>query len=149
MTELILDFDASRSVAKAGNSGKYLLKPTIKILDVVNSANIFGTVTEENTDPAVPVTGAMVSAQTTDSAATTVEAEVNIEAGTVTTDAGEYALVVEPGTYNVVITASGYEVTCRPVSVLDAETSVLADFSLTPQTNPLGGRRHRHDPSGT
>ena len=31
-TELTLDFDASKSVVKAGNSGKWLLKPTIKVL---------------------------------------------------------------------------------------------------------------------
>jgi hypothetical protein len=32
-TELTLDFDASRSVVVAGKSGKYLLKPTIHVLD--------------------------------------------------------------------------------------------------------------------
>lgn len=138
MTELILDFDASRSVVKAGNSGQYLLKPTIKILEVVNSANIFGTVTEENTDPAVPVAGASVSAQTTESEAVAIEDEVSIAAGTVTTDSGEYALLVNPGTYNVVVTASGYEASCKPVTVVDTETSIQADFDLTPLVEPPG-----------
>ena len=33
-TELILDFDATKSVVKAGNSGNWLLKPTVRILDL-------------------------------------------------------------------------------------------------------------------
>lgn len=138
MTELMLDFDASRSVVKAGSSGQYLLKPTIKILEVINTADIFGIVTEENTDPAVPVPGALVSAQTTNSEAVSIEDELSIEAGTVTTDAGEYALVVEPGTYNVVVTASGYEAACTPVSNVATETSIQTDFSLTPLASSTG-----------
>ena len=41
-TELILDFDASRSIVKAGNSGQWLLKPTIKVLDTVKWFNVDG-----------------------------------------------------------------------------------------------------------
>ena len=33
-TELILDFDAMKSVVEAGNSGKWLLKPTIKVAPI-------------------------------------------------------------------------------------------------------------------
>jgi hypothetical protein len=32
-TELVFDFDATRSIVVAGNSGKYLLKPTIHMID--------------------------------------------------------------------------------------------------------------------
>lgn len=138
MTELILDFDASRSVVKAGKSGLYLLKPTIKVLDFVNTADISGTVTKDNTDPTIPVPGAYVTAQTTDSTADQIEDEVTIEAGTVTTDAGEYALALDPGTYNVVVTASGYEAACKPVSIVEAETVTTVDFSLTPLTTTTG-----------
>lgn len=135
-TDLVLDFDASRSVVKAGNSGQYLLKPTIKILEVINSSDIFGTITVPNTDSGAPDEGAMVTAQTTDSEALAIEDEVTILAGTVATDAGEYALIVNPGTYNVVVTASGYEVVCTPVSIVDTETSILTDFSLEPLAEP-------------
>ncbi|MDL1978816.1 MAG: DUF4382 domain-containing protein, partial [Deltaproteobacteria bacterium] len=41
-TELILDFDASRSIVKAGSSGKWLLKPTIKVLDTEEYSVISG-----------------------------------------------------------------------------------------------------------
>lgn len=135
-TDLVLDFDASRSVVKAGNSGQYLLKPTIKILEIINSSDIFGTITEANTDPEVPVVGAMVSAQTTESEALAIEDRVTIVAGTVATDAGEYALIVNPGTYNVVVTASGYEAACTPVSIVDTEAGILTDFSLEPLAEP-------------
>lgn len=41
---LILDFDAGRSVVKAGSSGKYLLKPVIRATNEATSGNISGTV---------------------------------------------------------------------------------------------------------
>jgi hypothetical protein len=40
LTELILDFDAMQSVVKAGNSGKWILKPTIKVIDMQMNATI-------------------------------------------------------------------------------------------------------------
>lgn len=140
MTELILDFDASRSVVKRGQNKnnkeyKYLLKPTIKVLDFVNTADISGTVTKDNTDLN---NRAYVTAQTTDSAADQIEDEVTIEAGTVTTNAGEYALALDPGTYNVIVTASRYEAACKAVSIVEAETVTTVDFSLTPLTTTTG-----------
>ncbi|BBO82460.1 hypothetical protein DSCO28_30260 [Desulfosarcina ovata subsp. sediminis] len=42
--DLVVDFDASASVVVAGNSGKYQLKPTIKITDTVNNAILSGVV---------------------------------------------------------------------------------------------------------
>ena len=48
-TELILDFDASRSVVKAGNSGNWHLKPTIKVLEVDDYSIIRGAVSENGT----------------------------------------------------------------------------------------------------
>ncbi len=138
MTELILDFDASRSVVKAGNSGKYLLKPTIKILEVTNSADIYGIVSEADSDPLQKISEALISAQETNSDATDSEDMVSIVAGTVTTDDGEYALVVAPGSYNVVARATGYQLACQPVTIDTAETSTLLDLSLTPLTETEG-----------
>ena len=37
---LTLDFDAGRSIVKAGNSGKYLLKPVLRIFSLVPSVEI-------------------------------------------------------------------------------------------------------------
>ena len=38
--ELVLDFDAARSVVRAGNSGKYLLKPVITVIAVLDAGHI-------------------------------------------------------------------------------------------------------------
>lgn len=37
---LVLDFDAAKSVVEAGNSGKYILKPVIRVLSMVPSGGI-------------------------------------------------------------------------------------------------------------
>ncbi len=59
-TELILDFDACRSVVHAGNSRNWLLKPTIKMALLEDFSIINGIVTN---DSDVGIEGALVSAQ--------------------------------------------------------------------------------------
>ena len=41
---LLLDFDASRSIVKAGNSGMYILKPVIKAVELAQTGAIGGTI---------------------------------------------------------------------------------------------------------
>src|SRR4249920_1514661 len=42
---LVLDFDAGKSIVKAGNSGNYLLKPVLRIISLIPSGgDIFGVV---------------------------------------------------------------------------------------------------------
>ncbi|MDM8516697.1 DUF4382 domain-containing protein [Desulfobacterales bacterium HSG16] len=41
-TELVLDFNALKSVVKAGKSGQWMLKPTIKVVNTNNLATITG-----------------------------------------------------------------------------------------------------------
>lgn len=65
-TELTFDFDASRSVVVAGNSGKYLLKPTIHVIDTSLASVISGTVTTTEGLNTVGVGGALVSVQVYD-----------------------------------------------------------------------------------
>jgi hypothetical protein len=108
-TELILDFDANRSVIEAGNSGQWLLKPTVKIKypdDPEEFSIISGNVSKSppTTDPAVK--GALVSAQMFsggDNNAIKTDDVLTIEASTVTNDSGDYKLFVRPGTYNLVV----------------------------------------------
>ena len=51
---LVLDFDAGRSVVKAGNSGRYILKPVIRIISLTPSGGIVnGVVTPIRTRTAV------------------------------------------------------------------------------------------------
>lgn len=97
-TELILDFDAARSIVKAGNSGKWLLKPAIKMLDTEESSIIQGNAGME---------GILVSAQIYDATAET-SAMVQVAASTITDEDGGYKLFLEPGTYTLVGYKDGY-----------------------------------------
>ena len=48
---LLLDFDASRSVVKAGNSGRYLLKPVIDATNEAITGSIAGSVEPAESEP--------------------------------------------------------------------------------------------------
>lgn len=48
-----LDFDAARSIVKAGNSGRYNLKPVIRAMEEATSGAIKGTVTPLEASPAI------------------------------------------------------------------------------------------------
>ena len=108
-TDLILDFDASKSVVKAGNSGKWQLKPTIKVIDGDENGAVSGTVDLENDDNDG---GVRVSAQVLND-----NDEVIDETSTITENDGSYCLTLEPGIYNLVAEKDGY-------------VSVPADFKI-------------------
>ena len=133
-TELILDFDAMRSVVKAGASGQYLLKPTVKILNTADNSIVNGTVTDTppvttpSTDP-IPLAGAFVTAQTADPTATDARDQVVIEAGTLADANGEYTLFLVPGDYNLAVAQDGFLPGCTAVS-LTADSLTTVDFSL-------------------
>lgn len=132
ITELILDFDAAKSVVKAGNSGKWLLKPTIKVLDTRQYAVINGTVA----DAVGLLPDALVSAQTTESALDEAT-QVNSVATTISDDFGEYVLLVNPGAYNLVAFADGYDPACtqvEPTSDADWTEHILLVASSTGAT---------------
>lgn len=128
-TELILDFDALRSVVKAGSSGNYLLKPTVKVLTTTDYAIVDGTVTETESDPLLPLDQVFVTAQTTAPEEVDIKDQVVLQSGTLTTEAGEYALFLEPGDYNLVAIRTGYSPVCTAVN-LGADSMSTVDFSL-------------------
>lgn len=134
-TELILDFDALRSVVKAGASGQYLLKPTVKVRTTDEAALVGGIVTdvppetEPPTDPTL-LGGALISAQTTDSIAPDAKDQVVIESGTLADENGEYLLFLAPGTYNLTAGKTGYLMSCTAVD-LGTDSLTTIDFSLT------------------
>ncbi|WP_020676205.1 DUF4382 domain-containing protein [Geopsychrobacter electrodiphilus] len=133
-TELLLDFDAMRSVVKAGSSGQYLLKPTIKVLNSAYYASAFGTITDAGN---ALQSGALVTAQVTAPAALDAKDQVVIDAGTLTDDNGEYALRLEAGDYNLVTSQTGYLPACTAVT-LQAGNPIMVDFTLTAPTTPSG-----------
>lgn len=137
-TELILDFDAMRSVVKAGASGKYLLKPTIKVLDTADYAIVSGQVTDADTNPATPLEGALVTAQVADAAELDEKDQVVIEAGTLADVNGDYALFLAPGSFNLVATQAGYLPDCIAINLIADDTKTMTDFSLSTPTDALG-----------
>ncbi|PLX89142.1 MAG: hypothetical protein C0618_01960 [Desulfuromonas sp.] len=127
-TELILDFDAARSVVQAGKSGKWLLKPTIKVLDTRSYAIVNGTVRKDEAPNAV-ISGAQVQIQTVDEATTDETVAVLTVGATTTDDTGAYRLFADTGAYALVINAIGYQPQCQWIEPV-AGTSLSGDVSL-------------------
>lgn len=117
-TEIILDFDAARSVVRAGSSGKWLLKPTIKMLETKDYCIISGN---------AGAAGVLVSAQTYHSSAGAVEDEVQIEAATVSDAEGNYKLFVAPGSYTLVGYKDGYAPFFKNTKVVTAAGSTYTE----------------------
>ena len=95
VANFVLDFDACRSFVRAGNSGKYLLKPVISVIPVLSDAGqrIVGYV-----DPSLANGNTLVSAQ---------QGGTIIKSTPPLTD-GRFVLYPVPeGTYDLVITAPG------------------------------------------
>lgn len=92
LTDLVLDFDACKSVVKAGNSGKYILKPVIQVLPRTAAA----------LQGYVSITPAL--------GATTVSAQQGgvVVRSTVPDAAGKFVLSYLPeGAYDVVVVSEG------------------------------------------
>lgn len=129
-TELILDFDVAKSVVKAGNSGKYRLKPTIKVIGTHNRAVVSGVV---GTDGGTPLEGAMIEAWYQDE-----NSDWNMAMGTLTDADGAYMLYLDlggdneldPMDYRIVASADGYEPTCTDLTVEVDMTYPATDFAL-------------------
>ena len=136
-TELILDFDAMSSVVIAGSSGKYQLKPTVKVLDTADGAIVSGVVSEAGADPAVLLGGALVTAQVADPAAADAKDQVAIEGGTLSAADGAYALFLAAGDYNLVAVADGYLPACSVASLATAD-QLGVDFALDPLATDPG-----------
>jgi hypothetical protein len=129
-TELILDFDASKAIVMAGSSGKWLLKPTIQVLDTAEYSIISGTVTANDAE------GVLVSAQIYDPSADDVKDRVVIQASTITDEGGSYTIFLQPGTYNLVAYKDGYTPECERI-VAASSSSYTQDFTLN--TASTGG----------
>jgi len=112
-TELILDFDVDKSIVVAGNSGKYLLKPTIKVVDSFTNS-VAGDVRDESTNL---LSGAKISAQEYDDTAINEIERVVVAASTTTDEFGNYFMYLpllppEAPPYNIIATLEGYIPAC-------------------------------------
>ena len=127
---LVLDFDAGRSVVKAGNSGNWLLKPTIKIIDTVDNATLTGSITDESANV---LPGVMVSAQIYNDSAATETEKVTTVVSTITDENGDYLLYLPAGTYNIVVVADGFATASKQITV-ENNTAYTGDFTLAAAT---------------
>lgn len=95
VANFVLDFDACRSFVRAGNSGKYLLKPVIQVIPVLSDAGqrVVGTV-----DASLANGNTLVSVQAGGVIVKSTPPDAN----------GQFVLYPVPeGTYDLVITAPG------------------------------------------
>ena len=98
IVDLVLDFDAARSVVKAGSSGNWNLKPVITVIPVAVSGQVAGSI-----DAGAALAGATVSLQTYDATADRVTV---VRSTTVQSD-GKYLLSpVLAGNYSLVVVAN-------------------------------------------
>jgi uncharacterized protein DUF4382/carboxypeptidase family protein len=139
-TELILDFDAMRSVVKAGASGQWLLKPTIKVLDTRDDSIVRGTVTTVADETEVLLKKVLVSAQKYDSGAADVKDQVLIQASTLTDENGDYTIFVRPDVYNIVAYKDGYEPGCSRITVGPDQEYPLNFTLLATGTSTVSGK---------
>ncbi|UCH21804.1 MAG: DUF4382 domain-containing protein [Deltaproteobacteria bacterium] len=126
-TELILDFNVQKSVVKAGNSGQWLLKPTIKLAELVEFSRIEGRVTD---NAQVGLEGVQVSAQVFNDSASDEKDKVIVEAFTLTNQNGYYTLFVEPGSYSLVVYGDGYNPQFDSIATSAGEVLPDKDFTL-------------------
>jgi hypothetical protein len=131
--DLVLDFDAPASVVKAGKSGQYILKPTIKVIDTVKNAIVNGIVFD---DQQIGLEGATVSAQIYKQSFSGVKDQVLIYTSTIAAgddkdnNAGEYLMYLPPGTYNIVAYKPGFKPECRNI-ITELDDVLTENFHLT------------------
>ena len=136
-TELILDFDTSNSIVEAGNSGKLLLKPTIKVIETEEASLVSGVVTAADT--ADVLARVLITAQIFDSEAPDQKDAVSVQASSMSDTDGSFTLLLEPGTYNIVVYKDGYDPDCIETTLASGD-SYIQDFTMnTTTTGNLNG----------
>lgn len=155
LTEVILDFDACRSIVQAGNSDQWLLKPTVKAADPETYAIIEGRVIDDSgSNPPVGINDVLVTIQKYDENAVPLEDKVIIVAATVTdslkTETGEdqpdsegfFSIFVEPLApeehYYLVAYKDGYSVDTVEIVGLGAGETIGLDEELVLSTFDMG-----------
>ena len=140
MTELILDFDATRSVIQAGSSGQWLLKPTVKAIEEGGYAIIKGRVVTDDVPTPSGINGVLVTVQKYDAVAADPKDKVEIIASTLTdsngSENGHFKLFVKPleggEHYYLVAYTDGKSPNSLMIMELEkGETKLVADLTLT------------------
>jgi hypothetical protein len=154
-TELILDFDACSSIVQAGNSGQWLVKPTIKVRNTANYAIIEGRVTDDDTPSAIGLNGVLVTVQKYDGTAIDPKDKVVVVAATLTdflktetgdkisSTEGNFSIFVEPLAagehYYLVAYSDGYIPDFLEITELAAGQTRLIDDLILSEAIPEPG----------
>lgn len=133
----------------AGNSGQWLLKPTIKVLDEIECSIISGTGADLDTGDTLE--GVLVSAQMYDPDADAKD-KVVVQSSTVTDEEGSYTLFLEPGTYNIVGYKGGYDPACAKTSAVSGSvhtqnltlTAAVPTGTVSGSVDITGGSDEQH-----
>ena len=124
----ILDFDADKSVVKAGNSGKYNLKPVIRVTTEALSGAISGKVTFPTDVTALTVT----ATNTTDNTKI-------YSTPTNTIKGGDFLIKgVLPGNYNLTFEKSTIDNSTSPPTSTSVEIGVNTPENLNPVIVTIG-----------
>ena len=137
-TALVLDFDAKTSVAKIGKSGKWHLKPNIKVLETVQ--NSIGDNAIADSVGGVNVSAQIYTPEPADPSWDPMD-EVTVEGTAESDDDGYYKIFLPPNTYNVVATKDGFIPECLEVQAEFFEDLKDVDFALEaePETITISG----------
>lgn len=140
-----LDFDARRSIVKAGSSGKYLLKPTVRLITNQEAATINGHFSEY--DQYAQVVVYAYEKDTYTSSEATADGDEALFSNAVTSakvnDSGNFKLAfLSPGQYDLIVTTNNSDgsfnevvqqhddVTVNAGSTIDLNISVSIDAGL-------------------
>ena len=120
----ILDWDVQKSIVRAGNSGKYILKPVIRVNTLVNSGSIKGVVTgkylSEVSDDPKPLSGVIVAIYTSKNEYVT---------ETATDELGAFLIQgVPPGDYKIMIDELKYQPYIS--ELIEVEAGVIKDVGV-------------------
>ena len=120
----ILDWDVQKSIVRAGNSGKYILKPVIRVNTLVNSGSIKGVVSgkylSEVSDDPKPLSGVIVAIYTSKNEYVT---------ETATDELGAFLIQgVPPGDYKIMIDELKYQPYIS--ELIEVEAGVIKDVGV-------------------
>lgn len=120
----ILDWDVQRSIVRAGNSGRYNLKPVIRAIAEVNSGSLQGKVI--NQEETTPIQGILVQVVTIDG---------TLVAESLTNENGSFMIHgLSEGDYKIKIVEDEYEVyeSPSPIIIVVGEVNDIGIIELIP-----------------
>lgn len=125
--DLVLDFDACKSIVTKGNSGGYILKPVVKVVPLALNG----------------ISGFVATAALGSHVAVSAQQNGVIVASTTPSSTGEFDLTRIPaGNYDIVITADGYAANVIGAVPVTASAMTQVSTSAAPITPVAGQNRN-------